>query len=766
MSLYSDRPIGDVKDDELEVSAFARMLVRPLVEWSSEDPLVMAIYGPWGHGKSSALNLLTSELRDWQGSRGQRAIVVSFNPWLYENTNALLASFFGEIGRAIGTSNALTDDERSGIRDAVLAFGELAVPILSAIPHTMFAGALLGKGIEKIKDLLSKKASDLETKRRDAQNALRSLGKRENAVRVVVLVDDLDRLENPELRMMLRLVKLVADLPNVSYVLAVDHGRLRDVMATDEDAAFGLAFLEKVVQVPIYLPLIPESTLERLVKKALNDVLRDAKLPQDLSYSTSPLSRYLDFYSKTLGRRIRTLRDRARLVNTLRVMLLAGDSPLEVHQVDAVLVAFLLTFYPEAYERVRKSKQFLTEGESIEEWTERLSRRDDDPGIRRKKRFLQLASGYPAFDWSVTTDNDLRSLGITLSDVDVLERVLGLLFPRAVTGRLPSDQEARELRLSNRVQMAERFDRYFYLRLPSDEVRDESVVELLSGLLSNLALGKTAEEVASSLSATLTTLDDGQRRSFVGKVVDRLDSVPAPQRVSLLEVILRIQDNLEVGEVFRIVDVVAESFGHTREPASKDTLVEQAVNAIRHGVRLFKDPLNGVLLAAEYRERDIGALRMDEVARRAIAMEGLDRMKEYLDKGRNIFDDLPAMDAGNVIWRWRDLLRVAGEDFEGIRLYLRRILVDDVTQLPNVLSLFGTWSVGDRPEESRPGLDPMNRAPKEVLEAAEQVVGVEELTKASRKFTDTVGQTTDQRDPFGLVRRFQEIIRLTDAPRG
>ncbi len=752
--LYSDQPIDDPRQDELEVAAFAQLLIKPLVEWPSEDPLVMALYGLWGQGKSSTLNLLKSALGTWIGSNGQRAIVLSFNPWLYENTNALLASFFGSLARELGTSNWLTDEEKSDLRDAIVAFGELAVPVLAAFP---VAGPLLERGLSAIKDLVKKEDKNLESKRRRAQAALRKLRERNEPRRVVVLVDDLDRLENPELRMMLRLVKLVADLPNVSYVLAVDHARLRQAMASEEDPSFGEAFLEKIVQVPIHLPIVPDSTLERLVKAALNDVLREAGLPQDLSYSDSPLSKYLDFYPKTLGRRIRTLRDRARLVNALRVMLMSGQTPLEVHQLDAVLVAFLQTFYPDAYERVRRNKQFLTEGESIDEWVHRLARRGKDPSERKKQALVEVASGQPGFDWSKTTDQDLRPLGTSLRDVTTVEAVLNLLFPRASTGDLPSEREARELRIQNRIQLPERFDRYFYLRLPADEVRDESVVESLSVLLAKLAEGEPEADIARALTAQVERLDNAQRRSFVSKLRDRLASVPLDTRLSMLRVVMSAQDQFQASELYQIVDVVAESFGYARGQEHDELLGARIVEAVKEGVKSLRSPLDAVLLAAEYRQRDVGGIRIDPAGRVELAREGLRRMQEYIDGDGNVFADLSQTEAGNLIWRWRDLLKVAGDTFNGIKDYLRRLVANDLRRLPAVLSLFGSWSIPDKPEEASPSLTSVT-SPRDVLASAEQVFGVDELRAACVRLRDELGARIGEIDPYGMVDQFIRIV--------
>src|SRR5688572_8665516 len=97
----SAAPIRDLDDDEYDVAPFVERLLKPLLQAPTSGSLVVGLYAPWGHGKTSALNLLEAALKrtaqQQQLPSGPvllpQAVVIRFNPWLYGSVEALLTSF-------------------------------------------------------------------------------------------------------------------------------------------------------------------------------------------------------------------------------------------------------------------------------------------------------------------------------------------------------------------------------------------------------------------------------------------------------------------------------------------------------------------------------------------------------------------------------------------------------------------------------------------------------------------------------------------------
>src|SRR5688500_7238047 len=96
----TDRPLVDPAQDALGRRDFARHLAGTLIDVAGKEPLVVALYGPWGSGKTSILNMVELYLRD-QVAGGSVALV-RFNPWYFQGDAALLDRFLRALAAGIG----------------------------------------------------------------------------------------------------------------------------------------------------------------------------------------------------------------------------------------------------------------------------------------------------------------------------------------------------------------------------------------------------------------------------------------------------------------------------------------------------------------------------------------------------------------------------------------------------------------------------------------------------------------------------------------
>src|SRR5690606_32708115 len=162
------------------------------------DPssIVVALYGAWGEGKTSVLNLVRRELQAHTD-----VVTIQFNPWRFGAEDQLLKAFFRALAQAV-------DKERStGIEKMTEAVRQYGGPLAAAF----------GKkdALEDLSDLIA--GQPLDVLRARIETILD-----ESGMRVVVMMDDLDRLEKEEVHAVFRLIKLTADFRHVSYLLACD----------------------------------------------------------------------------------------------------------------------------------------------------------------------------------------------------------------------------------------------------------------------------------------------------------------------------------------------------------------------------------------------------------------------------------------------------------------------------------------------------------------------------------------------------------------
>ena len=172
--------------------------------------------------------------------------VLRFNPWLFSSADDLVARFFGELSAQLGQSRS---ERLKDVAKAIAVLGQGLAP-LSPVPGTALAANLLATSADQWT-----KQPSLNEKRDRLRKALKQA-----KTRIVVVVDDIDRLEPGEIREVMRLVRLTSDLPKVVFLLAFDRGHVARSLAEEE--AEGLRYLEKIVQVSYDLPTAREAVLQ------------------------------------------------------------------------------------------------------------------------------------------------------------------------------------------------------------------------------------------------------------------------------------------------------------------------------------------------------------------------------------------------------------------------------------------------------------------------------------------------------------------------
>ena len=172
----------------------------------------------------------------------------------------------------------------------------------------------------------------------------------QQARHILVIIDDIDRLTSAEIRQIFRVVKAVADFPNVTYLMAFDkHVVTRSL---DElQGGFGEDYLEKIVQVPFDLPLVDRLSIRSFFFERLNSVLAGVESKDfDEVY-------WGNVFLEGVDKLIETPRDVVQLTNTLAITFRAVAG--EVNPVDFIAIESLRIFCPEVYSSVRNNREMF-----------------------------------------------------------------------------------------------------------------------------------------------------------------------------------------------------------------------------------------------------------------------------------------------------------------------------------------------------------------------------------------------------------------------
>ncbi len=326
MSVPGDNPIVQVSDDALGRAPAAASFAQQVLALDASSGVVVGVLGPWGSGKTSFVNLARADF----ASVG--ATVLDFNPWMFSGAEQLVESFFVELSSQLKLRPGL-QEIGNDLADYGEAFAGLGwLPVVGPwIERGRGTAKILGK-------YLSRRREGTQGRREKLTEALRGLERP-----IVVVLDDIDRLSTAEIRDVFKLVRLTASFPNIVYVLAFD--RVRIEQALGEDGVPGRDYLEKILQVAIDLPVIPDQVLNRQIFAALDQALGDSV---ELDEEVWP-----DVFMEVIRPLIRNMRDVRRYAAAVGGT--ADALKGQVALADLLALEALRVFLPDVFARLQLS---------------------------------------------------------------------------------------------------------------------------------------------------------------------------------------------------------------------------------------------------------------------------------------------------------------------------------------------------------------------------------------------------------------------------
>ena len=321
INYFADNPISTASEDLLQRSKFVERIVREIDMIDASQGYVLAVMGQWGSGKTSVLNLVKEQLSN------SGTILVEYNPWLLSGVEELVDGLFREINAKLNKKGV---KYRAAI-DKIIDYGEMLTPLTSVPVVGAWANGVLMPFQVMAKHRNLRTTSVVEQKEQVAE-ALTNMDSS-----IVVIVDDIDRLDKVEVREIFKLVRLTANFPNVIYLLSFD--RIRVENALTEDGVPGRAYLEKIVQNGFEIPLIPRKVLTREVAQALDSALEQVKVRLDREVWDNTLL-------NIVVPAIKNMRDVRRLAMAVRSTAAALTDSIEVS--DILALETMRLFLPDA----------------------------------------------------------------------------------------------------------------------------------------------------------------------------------------------------------------------------------------------------------------------------------------------------------------------------------------------------------------------------------------------------------------------------------
>jgi len=233
---------GDKADDGSipeSLKKYAGVIVeRLLVTDIKEQSYALGVTGEWGVGKTTFLDELKKNI-------GNRADIVEFNPWMCSSPEQVTSDFFASLRHQLS-------GRYSTLSKSIKEYAKY-VNNVTMTPHPLIS----------VETLLPMKQESLFERKKALSEKFSKLPKS-----VVVVIDDVDRLERDEVFEVLRLIRNTADLSNVIYMVAYDKEYVTSVLK-EKDIKDASAYLEKIFPVEVHLPKVEEHLVWKTLYKEI-----------------------------------------------------------------------------------------------------------------------------------------------------------------------------------------------------------------------------------------------------------------------------------------------------------------------------------------------------------------------------------------------------------------------------------------------------------------------------------------------------------------
>lgn len=343
-SLLADTALDNPKLDRLERAQFAQSLARSILSLGGDDSFVIGLCGPWGSGKTSVLNFVQSSL---ESTEGDKPILLRFNPWWFSGRQQLLEAFLAQFTAVLQAPKRGEKAKKAGKLLGTLSAALRPVSLIPGIGEAVKAGR---EAIDAVAGAADAYADAVEKDVVGIRAQVDALLK-EFPQRIVVVMDDIDRLAASEIAQLFLILKAVADFPKTVYLLAFDHKVV--VQAINEQLGVdGRTYLEKIVQLQIDVPPTARTAIHQMFLEQLNQIIGPDDLPQD------QVQYFWNVFHDGLKHFLVTPRAVKKLINMLRFAYpsLRG----EVNVVDMVSVACLTTFVPQVIPLIAMNQSEFT----------------------------------------------------------------------------------------------------------------------------------------------------------------------------------------------------------------------------------------------------------------------------------------------------------------------------------------------------------------------------------------------------------------------
>lgn len=435
---YTDDPEEGLLNNKLSGrQKAAEELALRITKTSSNKAFAIAIEGEWGSGKTVFLKEIQKALED---KAVPNQIIIAFNPWDGNMPNSIVENFFGVLSNTLGNYSTQLAWQINSYMDNLISSNDNT--LINGILHffkSFFGSSALSTKFDHINDTLIKLNKQL-----------------------IIFIDDLDRLDKPEIWEVVKLIRNTANFHNTIFVAAFDRDYVVEAL-NEFNKHKTKRFLEKIFQLEIQIPAYShirlrdffkkivicelnhyligekekgnESEISLANKRELYNQAIDALVSNkfNIEYRTGFTDNLSNLPENLFDKYISTYRDVYRFANSFKLKIPSVEG--EVCLTDFLMIELLRLKYPDiANELYWHSKLYLHQS----------------PELTTNPGFLIIKSDTNELR---PLDNMIKRVGydINSNDSDVIKSTLHILFGNRFTN---SDKEKT-------IRLPSNFHKYF-----------------------------------------------------------------------------------------------------------------------------------------------------------------------------------------------------------------------------------------------------------------------------------------------------------------
>ncbi|MEK7554440.1 MAG: P-loop NTPase fold protein [Patescibacteria group bacterium] len=328
-SLVVDLELEEKNDDLLNFAEKANRFAERIFNGGSPESFVFGVDAPWGIGKSTFINFCQEY---WKEKHPSQTIVYKFSPLRHSGTTQLLEVFIDGLIHAIQKDSFVPE-----IKPLISRYSRLLKEVSR---FSLFGFTLPTLSVNYTAD--------------EAFNDLNAILRRFDK-KIIIVVDDLDRIDFTEIKDILFVIRKSLILPNISYVLCYDTENINALDAKSPETEKIREFLEKFINIKISLYLdrddLSKYVSENLEKALSTSIVDPLPIRQAIGglldiYKSSSYHKYLPF--------IGDVRKLKRLINTVMMFDLQGTDfkNSDFDKRDLINLLLIYIHYPDVFRKI------------------------------------------------------------------------------------------------------------------------------------------------------------------------------------------------------------------------------------------------------------------------------------------------------------------------------------------------------------------------------------------------------------------------------